>query len=108
MNGQTQFSTEYIMSLLIALLATYGIAIANPKLNPVITYAIIPLAVAYATLQILNIMVPSINRSGSRVSAYIENKTLGEINNMGYIQVFPPLMAVTILVFVLLFTKNLS
>jgi len=108
MNGQTRFNTEYIISLLIALLATYGIAVASPKLNPVITYAIIPLAVAYATLQILNATVPGINRSGSRVSAYIENRTLGEINDMGYIQVFPPLMAVTILVFVLLFTRNLS
>ena len=108
MKGQTNFNTEYILSVVITLLATYGVSKANPSLNPVITYGIIPLAVAYATLQIINAVLPSMNRSGSRVSAYIENKTLGEINNMGYIQVFPPLLAVTILVFILLFTKNLS
>ena len=51
--------------------------------------------------------MPGLNRTGSRVSAYVENKTLGEINNMGYVQVFPPLLAITVLVFVLLFTNNL-
>jgi hypothetical protein len=107
MPGQTQFTTEYIVSLLIALLATYGIAKASPQLNPLVTYVVVPLAVAYASLQILNAVMPGLNRTGSRVSAYVENKTLGEINNMGYVQVFPPLLAITVLVFVLLFTNNL-
>lgn len=107
MAGQTQFTTEYVVSLLIALLATYGIAKASPQLNPIVTYVVVPLAVAYSSLQILNAVVPGLNRTGAKVSAYVENKTLGEINNMGYVQVFPPLLAVTILVFVLLFTNNL-
>jgi hypothetical protein len=107
MAGETQFTSEYIISLLVALLATYGIAKASPTLNPIVTFVVVPLAVSYIMLQILNAVVPGLNRTGSRVSAYIENKTLGEINNMGYVQVFPPLLAVTILVFVLLFTNNL-
>ena len=105
--GETKFSTEYIISMLFAMLATYGIAKASPTLNPIVTFVIVPLAVSYIMLQILNAVVPGLNRTGSQVSAYIENKTLGEINNMGYVQVFPPLLAVTILVFVLLFTHNL-
>lgn len=105
--GQTSFSTEYVVSLLLALLATYSVAKASPQLNPIVTYVIVPLAVAYTTIQILNAVMPGINRTGARVSAYVENKTLGEINNMGYVQVFPPLLAITVLVFVLLFTNNL-
>ena len=108
MSGQTQFSTEYIVSLLSALLATYGVAKASPGLNPIVTYVVVPLAVAYTVLQIVNAVIPGLNRSGAKVSAYVENKTLGEINNMGYIQVFPPLLAITILVFVLLFTNKLA
>jgi hypothetical protein len=107
MAGETQFTSEYIISLLVALLATYGVAKASPTLNPMVTFVIVPLAVAYIMLQFLNAVVPGLNRTGSRVSAYVENKTLGEINNMGYVQVFPPLLAVTVLVFVLLFTNNL-
>ena len=102
-----QFSGEYIVSLLAALLATYGITKANPQLNPMITYVVIPLAVSYSVLQLINSIYPGLNKSTSKITAYVENKTLGEINNMGYIQVFPPLLGITILVFVLLFTHNL-
>ena len=105
--SQTTFSLEYVMSLSIALLSTYSISKASPTLNPVVTYLLVPLAVAFTALHIFNAMMPGINRTGSKLSAYIENKTLGEINNIGYVQVFPPLLAVTILVFVLLFTNNL-
>lgn len=107
MAGQTHFTTEYIFSLLVALLATYAVAKASPGLNPMVTYVVVPLAVSYTVLQIANAVLPGLNRTGARVSAYVENKTLGEINNMGYIQVFPPLLAVTVLVFVLLFTNKL-
>lgn len=105
---QTNFSVEYIISVVVALASAYGIAHATPDLSPILTYIIIPLAVAYIVLQLLNASLPGLNNWGDRVSAYVENKTLGEINQMGYIQVFPPLMAITILVFVLLFTKNLA
>jgi len=107
MTGQTHFTTEYILSLLVSLLATYAVAKANPSLNPMVAYVVVPLAVSYMVLQIANAVLPGLNRTGSRVSAYVENKTLGEINNMGYIQVFPPLLAVTVMVFVLLFTNKL-
>lgn len=104
----TAFSLEYILSVLLALLATYGVSQGSPNLNPLLTYVVIPLAVAYVALQFMNATFPKMNDTGNRMSAYIENKTLGELNNMGYIQVFPPLLAVTLLVFVLLFTKNLA
>ena len=38
----------------------------------------------------------------------IDNKTLGEIDKMGYVQIFPPLLAVAVLMIVLLFTGNLG
>jgi len=104
----THFTSEYVVSLLVALLAAYGVARASPNLSPLVTYVVVPLAVAYVTLQIINAVMPGLNATGARVSAYVENKTLGEINSMGYVQVFPPLLAVTILVFVLLFTQNLT
>jgi len=106
MSGPTEFNTEYVVSILVALIATYGLSKAG-KLPPIVTYGILPLAVAFATLQILNVFMPGLNRAGDKVTAYVENKTLGKIHRMGYIQVFPPLLAVFILIFVLLFTNNL-
>jgi ABC-type Fe3+-siderophore transport system permease subunit len=104
----TYFTTEYVVSLLVALSATYGIAKANPSMSPFVTYAIVPLAVSYVTIKILNAVVPGLNASGARISAYVDNYTLGSINSMGYMQIFPPLLAVTVLAFVLLFTRNLA
>ena len=108
MPRQTSFSVEYILSVILALLSAYGVAKGSPNLSPIITFIIVPLAVAYISLQMMNAAFPSLNVTGQRISAYVENKTLGEVNRMGYVQVFPPLLAVTLLVFVLLFTKNLS
>jgi hypothetical protein len=104
----THFTTEYVVSLLVALMATYGVAKASPNMSIWVTYVIVPLATAYVTLQIINAIMPGLNTTGARISAYVDNKTLGEINQMGYVQIFPPLLAVTVLVFVLLFTKNLG
>lgn len=104
----TYFTTEYVLSLLLALLASYAVSKASPNLSPMIRFGIVPLTVAYVSLTVINSIMPGLNSTGARISAYIDNKTLGEINEMGYVQVFPPLLAVTILVFVLLFTKNLS
>jgi hypothetical protein len=104
----TYFTLEYILSLLLALSASYAVSKTSPNMSPFVTYGVVPIAIAYVSLQIANSLVPGLNATGSRISAYVDNKTLGEINEMGYVQVFPPLLAVTVLVFVLLFTKNLS
>lgn len=108
MGRLTQFSTEYILSLLIALSASYAVSKASPNMSVYITFGLVPLAVAYVSIQAMNAFFPSLNSTGAKISAYVDNKTFGEIDRMGYVQVFPPLLAVTILVFVLLFTKNLG
>ena len=107
MSDNTSFTFEYIVSLLTALAVSATIASANPNLNKAITFGAIPLIVAYIVLTILNNTLPNLNRKSANVRAYIENKTLNSIDNMGYIQVFPPLLGITLIVFVLLFTNNL-
>ena len=107
MSRSSQFSSAYVVSLLLALLSVYGVSKANPNMSVWITYVIVPLAVAYVSLRVINAVMPGVNRTGSKIVAYVDHKTLGEINSMGYVQVFPPLLAVTILVFILLFTKKL-
>lgn len=102
----TNFTLQYIISLLLALIVAYALS-KKTTLNPIITFGVVPLLISFLVIQILNAILPKMNSYGEKVSAYVENKTLGEINKMGYIQVFPPLFAVTILIFVLLFTNNL-
>lgn len=96
-------TAEYIVSLLSALGATYLVANKNPTLSPVISYVLIPIAVAYTTLYLAHLAFPKLNQSGARVATYVESKTLGTINDMKYIQIFPPIFAITIIVGCLLY-----
>jgi hypothetical protein len=108
MSSQVYFSLEYIISVLLALTTSYFIGKNAPAISPIITYAILPLFVAYISLQVINTSFPFINKSGSKIYSYVSNKTLDEVNNMGYVQIFPPLLAVAVLMIVLLFTGNLG
>lgn len=107
MSDNTTFTFQYVVSVLAALFVSASISRANPNLNKALTFGIIPLIVAYIVLTILNSVLPNLNKKSSKVKAYIENRTLSSIDNMGYIQVFPPLLGIVLIVFVLLFTNNL-
>ncbi len=102
------FNLEYIISLFIALLSSYFVHKGSPNLNPFITFFLVPFLVAYLTLIIINNVFPSINRFGRNVKYYVEDRTMGEINEMGYVQIFPPLFAIILLFFVLLYNRNLG
>ncbi len=107
MSDNTSFTFEYVVSLLVTIAVAASVNAANPKLNKAVTFGAIPLIVAYIVLTILNKTLPNLNKKSSQVRAYIENNTLNQIDKMGYIQVFPPLLGITLIVFVLLFTNNL-
>jgi mannose/fructose/N-acetylgalactosamine-specific phosphotransferase system component IIC len=106
--AQTRFNLEYVISLAAALGSAYMIQQAAPSASPTIKFFIVPLLVAYLVLTIANVLFPHINATGNRVKAYVENKTLGEINNMGYLQIFPPLFAILIVFIVLLYSRSLG
>lgn len=102
------FNLEYFLSVSAGLLAGYMVNSANPRANSVIKFFVVPLTVAYFVLILVNSMAPWINSTGYRVRMYAENKLYGQINNLSYIQVFPPLFAILIIFLVLLYSGNLG
>lgn len=100
-----QFNLEYIISLIFAFLAIYGVNKANPNLHPGITYFLIPLLIAYITIAIINNIFPSINKFGYQVYSYSQDNTLGMINDMNYIQIFPPILIILIIFILLLYGR---
>jgi hypothetical protein len=100
---RTTFSLEYLVSVVAGLTAGYTIHRANPRANSVIKFFIAPLTVAYFMLTMLNTLVPWLNAYGERVRIYVENKTLSQINGLGYMEIFPPLFAILIVFMVLLY-----
>lgn len=103
-----KYNLEYIISLVAALFSAYLIKTGSPNVNPYITFLIVPLLIAYLVVQIINNVFPSLNRWGQNVQYYIEDKSMSQINSMGYLQIFPPLFAVLIVFALLLYNRQLG
>jgi hypothetical protein len=103
-----RFNLEFIIALLVALYATYLVNYGTPNLNPYITFLLLPLTVAYIMVLIINNIFPSINAWGNRMYNYSETIVLSEINETGYIQLFPPIFIVLIIFALMLYNGMLG
>ena len=106
--SETSFSLEYIISVGVALGATYAINANVPAFSPIITFFVIPLLVAFVTLKILNFVFPKINTLGYNTSSYLQYGVMNSLSNMGYMKVFPPLFVMFIIIIILLYNRNLG
>jgi hypothetical protein len=103
-----QFNLEFIIALLAALYASYLVSTGSPNINPYITFLLLPLLISYIVIAIINNIWPNINQWGQTIYKYTENKTLGTINETGYIQLFPPILIVLIIFSLLLYNRMLG
>ena len=104
----TQFNATYVLSVSSGLLAGYLVNSAEPRTNSVVKFFIVPLVVAYFTLIMLNTLAPWLSAYTRNLSKFVEDNALGQINNMGYIEVFPPLFAILIIFLILLYNGSLG
>ena len=104
----SSFSTAYLLSLLTSFSSVYFVATNAPNVNGILVFFVLPLIVAYLSLQIFNILIPTVNNSGDQVSTYITNNAMGKIYNTDYIQMYPPLFSIIVIVFILLFSSKLG
>ena len=106
--AETTFSLEYIISVAAALGAAMLINHNQPGFSPVLTFFVVPLLVAFVTLKILNYVAPKMNTAGHNTSTYLQYGAMNSLSNMGYMEIFPPLFAVLIIVVILLYNRNLG
>lgn len=103
-----RFNLEFIITLLAALFAAYLVNRGSPNVSPYITFLILPLLVAYLIVVIINNIWPGINLWGRNVANYVEDNTLGTINETNYLQIFPPLFIVLVIFVILLYNGILN
>jgi len=96
-------SFAYLVATTAGLTAVYFINRVSPDLNPIVKFFVLPILVIYVALKFLQFVFPHINRFGRESKNYLEMKSLGEINNMGYIQIFPVFFAVLVIFIILLY-----
>ena len=97
-------TVSYIIAILCGLLSAYFINNFSPNLAPIIKFIILPFLVIYVILIILRFIIPGLNNFGKRFSNYVDDRTQNDIYSMSYIEIFPPIFAVFIIIIILLYS----
>lgn len=98
------FSLTYIVATLTGLLSAYLMHRASPDLNPIIKFFVLPFLVIYVMFMILKFIFPNLGRFGRELKGYVEYKTAQDINDSGYVEIFPPLFAVFLVIVIVLYS----
>lgn len=98
----TPFTLPLSLSILGGLSSSFLVSRLNPEAPPVLLYFIIPMLVIYVLFSILASLLPNLQQQGHRLGDYMSSRTMGGIDDTGYLQVFPTLFAVFLLFIVLL------
>jgi ABC-type Fe3+-siderophore transport system permease subunit len=101
------FSFEFAVSIIVTLVVMTIMIKKNPDLSSVII-VVSGLAISYITLQLVNFLFPQINTVANNTYQYILYSLMTNFNNLGYLHVWPPIMAVLIIFVVLLYNRNLG
>jgi hypothetical protein len=97
-------ATSYTIAIILGLLAAYAVNYFVPTLNPFIKFFIIPLLVIYVLLMLFRLVFPGINKWGKKMAEYTNTNAANDIYAMSYVEIFPPIFVVFILIIVLLYS----
>ena len=103
----TNFSFEYVVSLIVVLVVCNLLVKTNPQMNTIIII-VAGLVVGFITLYIMNNFFPTINRTANNVYQYYLYQWMNNFNNTGYMHIWPPVLAVLIIFIVLLYNRQLG
>ena len=101
------FSFEYAASIIVVLVVCNLLVKTSPQMNTVIVI-IAGLVVGWISLIIMNTLFPSINQLISNIYQYYSFQVMNNFNSMGYMHVWPPILAILIIFIVLLYNRQLG
>ena len=100
----TSPSFTYFFSVIVGLFCGYLLQKTMPNIS-ILIILLFGAFTAYISLIIMNYIFPTINKHMNKVTSYTYDSMMDSVMNMGYVQVFPPIIAVLILLLVLLYNK---
>jgi len=95
---------SYILAIIIGLLSAFLINKAAPNLNGFVKFFLVPFLVIYIMLVLFRLIFPGLNKFGKNFKNYVTDNTANDIHAMSYVEIFPPIFAVFIIIVVLLYT----
>lgn len=97
-----KFTLNYAISLIIILSICVYLIRTVPTLNPAVV-VMIGLFVAYLVINAINYSMPSFTTTTDNVGQYIQYSIYSNFNELGYLNVWPPLFVVLIIFIILLY-----
>lgn len=101
------FSFQYAVSIITVLLVCNFLVKKSPQMNTVIVI-LAGLVVGYLSLLVINNVFPYLNTIAYNIYQYLAYEVLSNFNSMGYIHLWPPILAVLVIFIILLYNKNLG
>lgn len=103
----TSFSFEYALTIIIVLVVCGTMMKKAPQTNSAVV-VLVGLLIGYISLVVINKLLPGINTFGYNIKQYYLYSVMSNFNDVGYFNVWPPILAVLIVFIILLYNKNLG
>ena len=97
-------TASYLIAIILGLLAGYFADRMVPTMNPFIKFLIVPFLVIYVLLLLFRIIFPGINTFGQKFKDYVDENAASDIHSMSYIEIFPPIFVIFLIIVVLLYS----
>lgn len=101
------FTLNYAITLIVVLSVSIYLMKSAPTLHPGLII-VIGLLVAYLLLTFIQFVMPSFTDTVRNISQYSEYTLYSNVNDLGYFQIWPPILVVLILFVALLYQGNTS
>ncbi len=101
-----KFTVNYAISLIIVLAVCVYLMKKMPTLNPTLVI-VVGLLVAYLAITLINYTMPSFSITTSNMTDYIQYSIYSNFNDLGYFNIWPPILVVLILFIILLYNGQI-
>lgn len=107
MVSTSNFNFKYIVSVIIVIITCALLIRTSPEMSTAIV-VIAGLFVGFITLYLMNNFFPLINKQANGIYSYYSYQWMSNFNSMGYMHVWPPILAVLVIFIILLYNRQLG
>ena len=101
------FSFEYMVSIIVVIVVCNMLVKRSPQMNTIIV-VVAGLFIGYITLYVMNNFFPYMNQLAYSIYQYYVYKITSSYTSMGYMHIWPPILAVLIIFIILLYNRQLG
>jgi hypothetical protein len=105
-SNDLKFTLNYVISLIVVLIVCIYLMKSVPTLHPMII-VVIGILVAYLVITGVNFVFPKLTNTSENISQYVEYSLYSSFNDLGYLNIWPPLFAVMIIFIILLYNGQI-